>query len=105
MAKNSKGQRHSNPRPRRPARSFTEDERRTLAGFTYKLGKCSVTAARYHGADEAGTMKSLFQFVEQYSPGPADGALEDAVGGYSSADYWSDAKVDLFGSCRPLLVS
>jgi hypothetical protein len=50
-------------------------------------------------------MKSLFQFVEQYSPGPADGALEDAVGGYSSADYWSDAKVGLLGSCRPLLVS
>ena len=73
-------------------RTLSEDERRTLAGFTYKLGKCAVAAARYHGADEARTVDSLFRFLEEYAPNDVDKALEDSVGGYTAADYWSDAQ-------------
>ena len=82
-------------------RSFSEDERRTLAGFTYKLGKCAVTAARYHGADDAVTIGSLLEFVRGYTPSAVDGALRDAVGGYSAADYWSDAKASLTRRVAP----
>jgi hypothetical protein len=82
-------------------RTLSEDERRTLAGFTYKMGKCAVTAATYHGADEAASVESLFQFLKGYEPNAADEALEDVVGGYSAADYWSDAQArDILSGMR-----
>ncbi len=74
-------------------RAFSEDERRTLAGFTYKLGECAVKASKYHGADEQETLKSLFSFIETYQPNTIDKELDDVVGGYSACDYWSDASM------------
>jgi hypothetical protein len=74
-------------------KAFSQDERRTLAGFTYKVGKCAVKASKYHGADEQETLKSLFSFLEGYQPDGIDKELYDAVGGYTAFDYWSDASV------------
>ena len=76
-------------------RAFSEDERRTLAGFTYKIGKCAATASKYHGADERETIESLFSFLSTYTPNTVDHALDDVVGGFTADDYWSDAKMAL----------
>ena len=74
-------------------KDFSQDERRTLAGFTYKLGKCAVKASKYHGADEQETLNSLFTFLTAYQANRVDKELDDIVGGYSADDYWSDASV------------
>ena len=70
-------------------RGFSEDERRTLAGFTYKVGSCGVAAARYHGADETETLRSLCAFAAAYEPNEDDRMLDDVVGGFTAEDYWS----------------
>ncbi len=72
-------------------RSFSQDERRTLAGFTYKIGKFAVKASKYHGADEKETLNSLFLFLASYQPNKIDKELDDVVGGYTADDYWADA--------------
>jgi hypothetical protein len=74
-------------------KAFSQDERRTLAGFTYKIGQCAVKASKYHGADEQATLNSLFSFLTAYQPNQADKELDDVVGGYSAEDYWSDASI------------
>ncbi len=73
-------------------RALSQDDRRTLAGFTYKLGSCSVAAAKYRGAEEQATLESLFAFAAGYRPSVLDRGLDDAVGGFTAEDYWTDAR-------------